>query len=67
MPKNFRYMYDNLNKKTEEKQIRKELKNIIPDYMIPNQFHFKKSLPKNSNGKVDRKQIAQTYFSIAEN
>ena len=46
----------------EEKAIRGDLKQIIPDYMIPTIFHFEKELPKNPNGKVDRVKLAERYL-----
>lgn len=53
-----------VSSKTEmgEKVIRKELKEIIPDYMIPTKFHFVSQLPKNPNGKIDRKRLAEMYL-----
>jgi D-alanine--poly(phosphoribitol) ligase subunit 1 len=44
-----------------ESEIRKDLQEIIPDYMIPTVYHFIDELPKNPNGKVDRKRLAETY------
>ena len=41
--------------------IRNDLKQIIPDYMIPRTFHMLSALPKNSNGKIDRVKIAEMY------
>ena len=43
--------------------MRHALKKIIPDYMIPSDFHREDALPKNSNGKVDRRFLAEKYFS----
>ena len=43
-------------------RIRAELKQIIPDYMIPSVFHSEEMLPKNANGKVDRRFLAQKYL-----
>jgi D-alanine--poly(phosphoribitol) ligase subunit 1 len=37
--------------------IKEELKNQIPHYMIPSKIEFMQILPKNSNGKIDRKQL----------
>lgn len=41
----------------ERRRIREELKKFIPEYMIPRNFVFKKSLPITTNGKVDRKKL----------
>lgn len=38
----------------EQKELREDLRNFLPDYMIPNIFEFVEELPKNPNGKVDR-------------
>ena len=46
----------------DAKQLRADLGQIIPGYMIPNVFHTLDSLPKNANGKVDRKKITEMYF-----
>jgi acyl-coenzyme A synthetase/AMP-(fatty) acid ligase len=32
----------------------------LPEYMVPRRFHFKDKLPRNSNGKLDRKVISQS-------
>lgn len=40
---------------TTEAQIKKDLQNSLPDYMIPNIIEIKTELPKNPNGKVDKK------------
>lgn len=45
-----------------DEAIRRDLKNIIPDYMIPSTFHREEILPKNQNGKVDRKRLAEKYL-----
>lgn len=47
--------------KIKEDLIRKGLKEIIPNYMIPTIFHFVSQLPKNPNGKVDRKRLTEIY------
>jgi D-alanine--poly(phosphoribitol) ligase subunit 1 len=45
-----------------DEQIRADLRRIIPDYMIPSAFHREEVLPKNPNGKVDRKGLAEKYL-----
>ena len=37
--------------------IKTELEALIPLYMIPNKIEFMDSLPKNANGKIDRKEL----------
>ena len=43
-----------LNEKVDEASIIKELKNYLPNYMIPDNVIITDDLPKNANGKVDR-------------
>ena len=38
-------------------QIKLDLKKILPAYMIPNKIVFLDMLPKNANGKIDRKEL----------
>ena len=45
----------------DNEQIRCDLKQIVPNYMVPAVFHREKMLPKNPNGKVDRRQLAERY------
>ena len=37
--------------------IKQELKDVMMDYMVPNRFVYKDSLPLTANGKVDIKSI----------
>ena len=46
----------------DKNQIRKELVQKIPKYMIPTRYEKKSILPKNDNGKINRKQLAQEYL-----
>ncbi|HEY6119804.1 MAG TPA: amino acid adenylation domain-containing protein [Pyrinomonadaceae bacterium] len=46
----------------DDQRIKRDLRPIIPDYMIPSVFHREHMLPKNPNGKVDRKYLAETYL-----
>ena len=53
-----------LNAKIEETKLREDLENIIPSYMIPTNFYFEKILPKNANGKLDRKTLQLKYGAV---
>ena len=39
------------------------LTTMIPEYMVPNRFYRMDSLPNNSNGKIDRKQLKEDYLN----
>ncbi len=45
-----------------EEELRDSLKEMIPHYMIPTRFQFLQHLPKNANGKLDRKQLKTDYL-----
>lgn len=47
----------------DDKRIRTDLARIIPGYMLPSVFHREEMLPKNANGKVDRRQLAEKYVN----
>ena len=51
-----------IKKKISDTKIRFLLKKIIPNYMMPKQIFLVKSLPKNSNGKLNRLKIEHEYF-----
>ena len=40
-----------------ESHIKNELLNLLPEYMMPNIIEIKEELPKNANGKVDKKTL----------
>ena len=46
----------------DSERIRLDLNQIIPDYMVPSVFHREDVLPKNPNGKVDRRLLAEKYL-----
>jgi len=47
--------------RVSDEQIRDDLKRTLPQYMVPNRLHMCEFLPKNANGKVNRKQLAEHY------
>jgi D-alanine--poly(phosphoribitol) ligase subunit 1 len=55
-----------VHQQVEDSQIRHDLRAWIPDYMIPSVFHYESALPKNPNGKVDRKKIKETYLNLED-
>jgi len=40
-----------------EVQIKTELHNLLPEYMMPNIIEIKEELAKNANGKIDKKRL----------
>lgn len=46
------------------KALAKPLQTIIPDYMVPDEFVYRASLPLNSHGKLDRTSLEQDYLSM---
>ncbi len=51
------------NRDVDEKIIRHDLAKMIPHYMIPTLYHFENVLPKNPNGKIDRRKLEDVYLS----
>ncbi|MGD9638324.1 MAG: amino acid adenylation domain-containing protein [Alphaproteobacteria bacterium] len=45
----------------EEKEVREDLKKYLPDYMLPNIIEIKDMLPKNANGKIDKKKLTSDF------
>jgi len=50
-----------LHKEQEDEHIKQNLRKIIPDYMVPSTYYREERLPKNPNGKVDRRQLQEKY------
>ena len=48
----------------ENERLRDCVRAELPEYMVPRRFHFRDKLPRNSNGKLDRKAI---YQSLEDN
>ena len=44
-------------KELDKKSLQRHLREYLPSYMIPSNIHFFPALPKNRNGKVDRRAI----------
>lgn len=42
-------------------------KNNLPNYMLPAEIIISKEIPRNQNGKVDRKQLAEKYQELFKN
>jgi len=47
------------DKKHDANELRERLKIKLPEYMLPNTIQFMSLLPKNANGKVDRKKLKE--------
>lgn len=47
------------NKIIAEPDLISALENLLPKYMIPNIIHLRESLPKNANGKIDKKVLIE--------
>ena len=45
----------------EKRQIMKELREILPAFMLPNKYYPLDKLPMTKNGKIDRKSLIQEY------
>ena len=48
--------------KVDEELLRRDLNALIPQYMVPTRFEFRSQLPRNANGKLDRKQLKAEYM-----
>jgi D-alanine--poly(phosphoribitol) ligase subunit 1 len=47
----------------EDGNVREDLREVLPGYMIPSHFHLVKGpLLKNANGKIDRVRLRETYL-----
>ena len=55
-----------VRKSVNDEQLLQSLRNLIPDYMIPSTFYYEDALPKNPNGKVDRKRLKEKYLALEE-
>lgn len=51
-----------VNEKYDSRKVREDLRGFLPDYMIPSELIFMQELPKNPNGKIDRKKLLMDVF-----
>lgn len=49
--------YVEVNDKIDEKMLKNKLEQVLPDYMVPKHFIVLDSLPRSTNGKVDKKDL----------
>jgi len=40
-------------------QLKKQLADRLPNYMVPRKFHFLTAFPMTTNGKADRRKLAE--------
>lgn len=62
-------MLEDINRINDKKvilEIKKELKEYVPNYMIPKKIVLKESFPININGKIDRKLLLQELENKCE-
>jgi len=50
------------NTDIEQMTIKTDLKTLLPDFMVPNKIFLANELPKNPNGKIDRKRLCGQFF-----
>lgn len=49
-------------KELEKKTISRQLGERIPRYMMPNKYILLEEMPRNANGKIDRKRLKELYL-----
>lgn len=56
-----------ISQKSSINKVVNDLKNKLPSYMIPKKFIQLSRLPKNENGKINRKKLSEEYFDEKKN
>ena len=56
-----------IDSKLSENLIYTRLSKVLPNYMIPKKIFFLSFIPKNSNGKIDRKALRNKYYDRKKN
>ena len=46
---------------TEKKELSRRLSRKLPKYMMPNRYIYLEEMPRNPNGKIDRKRLKEGY------
>ena len=52
----------NLSEMKQGIEIKKELRKLIPSYMVPRKVVIVEQFPMNTNGKVDKKKLEEEYL-----
>ena len=45
--------------------VRQQLRQLLPPYMLPSRWQVMPSLPKNANGKIDRRALRELFAAEA--
>lgn len=48
-------------KQLEKKELARRLSVRLPKYMMPNRYIYLEEMPRNANGKIDRKRLKESY------
>ncbi len=48
----------------DDQELLKACRASLPNFMIPSKIIYKDAIPKNPNGKIDRKQLSQQYADL---
>jgi acyl-coenzyme A synthetase/AMP-(fatty) acid ligase len=51
-------------KRIEPAQLREELRHVLPTYMLPAHWLELDELPKNVNGKIDRRTLRELFEKV---
>lgn len=53
----------NISKMKQGIELKKELRKMIPSYMVPRKVIIVEKFPMNTNGKIDKKKLMEEYLS----